>query len=100
MPGSISLHPLATKEFRKARNWYARRSPDTAIRFVSAFDAAVQQIATGPRKWPLYDDTSRWVRLKEFPYLLLYRVNDDGDVRIVAVAHAKQRRGYWRRRKN
>lgn len=36
----------------------------------------------------------RFVKLRSFPYLVLYRVGPDR-VEIIAVAHAKRRPGYW-----
>jgi hypothetical protein len=47
-----------------------------------------EPIGHGLRRFPL----------KRFPFALLYRV--DGErLRIIAVAHRRQRPGYWSRRK-
>jgi hypothetical protein len=38
------------------------------------------------------------VRLRRFPYILYYHVVDDSLALVLAVAHARRRPGYWRRR--
>lgn len=97
-PAAVTFHRLAAEEFRQARSLYARQSRRTALRFIQAMDAALQQIADGPERWPLYDDRHRWVKIKKFPYLLIYRPMGEDRLTVVAVAHTSRRPGYWRRR--
>jgi plasmid stabilization system protein ParE len=94
----VTFHRLAAQEFRKARSWYGRRRRAAAVRFIQALDRALQQVAEAPESWPLYDERHRWVKIKKFPYLLIYRVVAEGRVTIVAVADARRRPGYWRKR--
>jgi plasmid stabilization system protein ParE len=97
-PATFTFHRLAAQEFRQARALYARRSRRAAIRFIQAIDAALQQIAEDPERWPLYHDWHRWVKTKKFPYLLVYRHAGQDSLTVVAVAHTSRRPGYWRRR--
>jgi plasmid stabilization system protein ParE len=99
-PATVSFHRLAAQEYRTARSWYARRSRRAATRFIQAIDKAILQIAENPKRWPLYDNNHRFVKIKKFPYLLLYRLRAANQLTVVAVAHAKRRQGYWRRRTN
>ena len=50
-----------------------------------------------PDAWPSYFANTQRVLLRRFPFFLVYRVRDER-VEIVAVAHARRRPGYWRRR--
>ena len=97
-PATINFHRLAAQEFRQARTYYARRSRRAVLRFIQAMDAALQQIALNPERWPLYDDRHRWVRIRKFPYLLIFRPTGADQVTVVAVAHGNRRPGYWRKR--
>lgn len=94
----IDYHPLARKEFRNAIKWYRQRSKRAAVRFVEAFFEAQERIAANPYQWPIYVGNSRWVMLRRFPYVLYYKILASGDVKIMAVAHAKRRPRYWLRR--
>ncbi len=97
-PAKVTFHRLAAQEFRQARSSYARRSRRATLRFIQAIDTALQQIADDPERWPLYDDKHRWVKTKKFPYLLFYRPTGEDQLTVVAVAHARRRPGYWRKR--
>ena len=98
MAVDVTFHRLAAKEYRIARRRYFRRHPPLASRFVAQIDVAIQKIADYPDRWPVYDGPYRWVKTRRFPYLLIYRVNADGNCCIIAVAHAHRRPGYWKRR--
>jgi plasmid stabilization system protein ParE len=97
-PSEIDIHPAAVKEARKAYRWYLRRSAAAANRFQAAFEAALEQIAQSPDRWPLYLHGTRYRLLRRFRYLLVYRRRGDR-LQVVALAHGKQRPGYWMRRK-
>jgi ParE toxin of type II toxin-antitoxin system, parDE len=70
----------------------------SALRFIQTIDTSLQQIASDPERWPLYDDQHRWVKTRKYPYLLIYPTTGQGSLTVVAVAHTKRRAGYWRRR--
>ncbi len=99
MPSRIvSFNRLAIKDYREAREYYAARSPDTAVRFIEAIDAAVTRILQAPESLPVVSGKYRRVRVEKFPHSLIYYERAENDIRIVAVAHPSRRPGYWRRR--
>jgi len=53
--------------------------------------------ATTPLLYPPYLHGTRRVLLKRFPYFIVFFDWQD-EIYIVAVAHAKRRPGYWKRR--
>jgi plasmid stabilization system protein ParE len=87
----------ATVELESALNWYAARSPDAEHAFAAAIDEALRQIIKTPNRFAAMPKGYRAYRLDRFPYQVVYRV-EGGALEIVAVAHAKRRPGYWRRR--
>jgi plasmid stabilization system protein ParE len=97
-PSEIDLHPVAVKEARAAYRWYLRRSAMAAARFRAAFEAALSQIAQAPDRWPVYLYGTRYRLLRRFPFVLVYRLRVDR-LQVVAVAHARRRPGYWKKRK-
>jgi plasmid stabilization system protein ParE len=68
-----------------------------AERFIAAFEAAVIRIAQTPQAWPPVGATLRRCLLTTFPYQLIYRIEGD-TIRIFALAHQRQRPGYWHKR--
>jgi plasmid stabilization system protein ParE len=87
MTVTIRFLRLALRELDTAHRWYMRRNPGRAQRFADAVDHAVQQIASAPHRWPVYQGPYRWIRTRRFPYILYYRILDPNTVRIYGLPH-------------
>lgn len=59
----LELHPEAVEEGEQAAAWYAERDPRVAERFLQELDAAMEQIAEAPQRWPVYLHGTRRVRM-------------------------------------
>ena len=93
----FELHPDAVIEAWEARRHYSEIDPDLGERFYRAVDAARRRIAAAPERWPTHLHGTRHLLVRGFPYRLVY-VIEGGTVVLLAVAHAKRRPGYWRKR--
>lgn len=91
----ILFHPEAAREYRDSLNWYAERSRRSAERFEQAIDLVLNQILEKPSRYGQYDDNHREAILTRFPFSMIYRVMPNGDVLIIAIAHASREPGYW-----
>lgn len=96
-PRPIELHPEAILEAQTAREWYAERSPAAAEAFMAELDAAIDRITEASDRWATYLYSTRRFLLKRFPYFVVYRATQD-KLQVLAVAHGRQRPGYWRQR--
>ena len=95
----LFFHPLARRDFLEARRYYAEHeSEELADSFRNAVNDAADRIARDPESLPIVDGAHRYLRMRRFPYLLIFRIPDDDRVIIVAVAHTSRRPGYWKRR--
>lgn len=97
-PSEIEIHPAAVREARKAYRWYLGRSAAAASRFRSALETALEQIAQSPDGWPAYLLGTRYRLLRRFQFIVVYRQKEEV-LQVLAVAHGRQKPGYWRRRK-
>lgn len=95
---NVSFNRVATKEYRESHDWYAKRSTEAATNFISAIDATVSRIIDEHDALPVISGKFRRVRVKKYPYILVFYPRTDQDTRVVAVAHTSRRPGYWRRR--
>lgn len=95
----IRFHRLAIRELIDAAAWYRARSAKAADRFLDEVDNTVELI----QKFPLANATVleayRYALLKNFPYVVVYRVLSESLVFVWAVAHTSRKTGYWKRRK-
>ena len=93
----IEVHPEAIAEARAARQWYEEQSLAAGRAFMAELDAAIEQISAAPNRWAAYLQGTRRYLMHRFPYMVIYH-EKDGAIRVVAVAHARRRPGYWRLR--
>lgn len=93
-----NVHGFAAQEYRFALDWYRKRDAGVAARFRDAVDAAANRILNDPDSHSEIVDGIRSVRLRSFPYILVFAWESGESVLIPAVAHAKRRTGYGKRR--
>lgn len=93
------LHPAASEELDAAGEWYDAQRPGLNLELLDAVEEAIALIVEQPVAWQRDSvvagrEIRRFV-MRRFPFSIVYYVVDDL-VRIVAIAHAKRRPGYWR----
>ncbi|MGA3372559.1 MAG: type II toxin-antitoxin system RelE/ParE family toxin [Terracidiphilus sp.] len=93
----LRIHSQAQQEINEAFDWYFKRSPEAAEAFLTEIGASMAQIASHPLLYPPYTKNTRRRVLPGFPYSVIFQEKDE-IILIVAVAHAKRRPGYWRKR--
>ena len=91
----VRFNTEALEEYRNAAR-YAEEHFGAGAKLVQAVRDALDEIAEDPGRYQMIGNEVRIYRLKRYPYYLFYRF-DSGDetVTIYAVAHHKQRPGYW-----
>jgi hypothetical protein len=99
MEKEIKYHPKALAEVFKSARFYDRRVPGLGARFFEELDLAVEQLRSDPLRQRADADGVRSWLVRRFLFRIYYFV-EPNRVRILAVAHAKRRPGYWRRRIN
>lgn len=87
----------AKTELEEAALYYGNIDDDLGERFVTAADVAVAELKANPRLSRKFDGQARKVRLKRFPYAVIYWIDQD-TLHIVCVMHLHQEPGYWRKR--
>ncbi|MGH9784921.1 MAG: type II toxin-antitoxin system RelE/ParE family toxin [Terriglobia bacterium] len=94
---TYEFHPEAEQEFVEAAAYYERNVTGLGQRFGSEVRHAVERLLEYPELGSPLDADLRRLVLIRFPYVLIYGSTPDM-LRIVAVAHARRRPGYWRAR--
>jgi plasmid stabilization system protein ParE len=86
--------PPAETELLDGISYYAAIQSELGRRFEQAVSEAVRNLVANPQRGaPRSQSTRRW-RVKNFPFGIIYRVNES-DVVIVAVAHQRKKPEYW-----
>jgi len=97
MTKPLVIDPRAEREIADAYKWYGRRDRQAATRYRVEVNQAMDRIGQLPESFPPYMHGTRMCLLKKFPYLVVFREYPD-HLFVVAVAHGRQRPGYWRKR--
>ena len=85
----VRVHRLVATEFWEVLAWYASLSPLVADHFADCFDAAMDRVTQRPTTHAPWQSAFRRVRLKRFPYLLIFNV-DHRAISILALVHEKR----------
>ena len=93
----IRYLPDAFNDLNEALAYYNQRSPDAARRFADAVRAEEQAILDFPEMAYSLGGTLRVLRVKRFPYSLVY-LPLERNILIIAVAHHKRRPTHWKSR--
>ena len=94
MNPSVSIHPLANKEYLDTVIYYRDLDPNTAAGFIDAYERAVMEICRNPVASPVIMTGVRRKLLRRFPYSIFYYFYGD-KIRITAVSHNHRRPFYW-----
>ena len=79
--------------------WYEDQETGVGVRFLNAYEIALGAIreradAMTPWEAPPANRDIRRVRLRRFPYLIVYELSAQNAV-VLAVAHMSRRPAYW-----
>jgi plasmid stabilization system protein ParE len=97
MADSLHFHPEVASDVRAAVAWYTHVSPDLANRFRDAVDQALDRILANPEVFAVAFDDARFTRVREFPYLIQFRIRG-GTCVVLGVFHGASDPSTWRQR--
>jgi plasmid stabilization system protein ParE len=92
---NVVISEGAEEDYVESLRWYAERSKQAAEGFEAEFGQALEAVAEDPERFPTCDPRHRFYLMRRYPFQVIYRKTIDGDLLIVAVAHASRRPGYW-----
>lgn len=93
----VQFDPDAKKEFLEAVQYYESCQLGLGRRFRNVIEASIQRICETPLTYRVLKSPFRRFLLSSFPYMIIYTIEPD-HIRIIAVAHAKRKPGYWNKR--
>jgi plasmid stabilization system protein ParE len=94
---TVSILDAAFLELEEASAFYEGKKEGLGEEFLQEFQKTVQRILDFPEAWSKAGKRGRICPTSRFPYAIVYLAEADKIV-IVAVAHQKQRPGYWKKR--
>ena len=96
---AVRLSSEAVDELVEAAVWYRARQPGLELEFLTEVERILPLIGNAPGSFPRLLDVPgglviRRALFPRFPYAVIF-MDLRGEIRVLAVAHAKRRPGYW-----
>ena len=88
------FHPEASSEALAIHDHYFDVAPTLAENFQVELELSRSVIARTPGTWPQNIHGTQRYLMKRFPYFIVYRASST-EIEIIAIAHERQRPGYW-----
>lgn len=94
----LKFHSEASEELVDAEEWYFKKSPNAAAHFILSVRETTEKIVSNPKRFVFATKKYQSCSVEDFPYEVIFH-HEGNLITIMAVAHAKRRPGYWKRRK-
>jgi len=94
----VIFTPHAGLELIEAQDWYEKEAPGLGPRFRAAVDALVQRMSASPRQFPVIYKNVRRALLRRFPYALMFVIEDDETLKVIACFHGSRDPARWQER--
>ncbi len=91
----IEFLEAAEMELDEAFKWYEAQQQSLGVQFLTEFDAEIRRISAYPKSYALFENEVRRCLIKRFPYGVLYGIDADDTIVIIAVAHLHRKPNYW-----
>jgi plasmid stabilization system protein ParE len=97
------VHPViftrpARAELIHAQDWYENEVPGLGRQFRAAPDATVTRISADPWQFPIIHKKVRRALFRRFPYALMFVIEADGALTVIACFHGSRDPARWQTR--
>ena len=97
------MHPViftraASAELIDAQGWYENEAPGLGRRFRQAVDAVIERMSASPRQFPVIYRNVRRTLLRRFPYALMFVIEPDDTLTVIACFHGSRDPAHWQKR--
>ena len=93
----LIVNPEAEADLNEAWRWYEAERVGLGNELVGAVDAVLSRIVRAPRLYAKVFDELRLALVRRFPYVVVYRIDDD-QITVVAVYHTHRDPRGWQSR--
>lgn len=95
----IQFHPEAAQELLSAIEWYENQTGGLGGQFFANVTTCIRELCTPEMTGSSYSELIRYLRVKRFPYIVIYYLGDRENLKVViAIAHTHRRPNYWMNR--
>lgn len=90
--------PRARAELIDAQDWYENEVPGLGRRFRAAVEAGIERMSANPQQFPVIYKSIRRALIRRFPYALMFVVDADETITVIACFHGSRDPKHWQER--
>jgi plasmid stabilization system protein ParE len=94
----VIFTPAARLEMIDAQDWYESEAQGLGRSFRAAVDSVVQRISVNPYHFPVVYKDVRRALLRRFPYSMMFVIEADETLTVIACFHGSRDPLRWQRR--
>jgi plasmid stabilization system protein ParE len=95
----VVFRPEAQADLLQTREWYERQGLGLGDAFSDRAEEAIERVQRMPRMYAMVFRDVRRAKIRRFPYLIYYRVQED-QIEVIAVLHGSRDPRLWQKRVN
>jgi plasmid stabilization system protein ParE len=88
----------ARTELIEAQDWYENEAPGLGRHFRAAVDTLIERMSANPLQFPVVYKSVRRALLHRFPYALMFAIDADGALIVLACFHGSRDPAHWQKR--
>jgi len=92
------FHPSARTELYEAIEYYDLLETGLGYRFLLAFEIAIEDVLAYPSAWSEISPGIRRCLIPHFAFGILYRLTDNAEIQVLAIANLRRKPDYWQQR--
>jgi plasmid stabilization system protein ParE len=92
---AYEFHADAERELEDAITFYDSISLELANGFITEVELTINRIERHPEAWSQLSNNIRRCRIASFPYGIVYSIEEDKKIFIIAVMHLQRKPNYW-----
>ena len=89
---------VARFELIDAQDWYENEARGLGRRFGAVVDAVIERMIANPRQFPVVHKNIRRALLRRFPYALMFVIDPDEALTVIACFHGSRDPVQWQQR--
>ena len=93
----LIVNPEAEADLGQAKAWYDGQRPGLGDELLECVEEVFDRLRRTPETFGKVFQDLRLVRVRRFPYLVVYRIDDD-QITVVAVYHSRRHPRGWQSR--
>ena len=95
---AVIFTPAARFELLEAQQWYEDEVPGLEHRFRAELERVVARMQATPRQFPAVHKDVRRALLRRFPYSVMFLIEPDETLTVIACFHSSRDLLLWRQR--